>query len=105
MEVNAPQLEKRPPRRQEDVKVDPWDLYAEAYQWAGQEVSKGKLSFRKSTSEVYLPFGINLSHTTGAKAAEDDGAPPPPRSREGRLLLCPGMWSANLSTSVLHCEV
>ena len=67
MEVNAPQPEESTPRRQEDVKVDPWDLYAQAYQWAGQEVSKGKLSSRKAASEVYLRFGINLSHTTCAK--------------------------------------
>ena len=43
MEANAPQPEESTPRRQEDVKVDPWDLYVQAYQWAGKEVSKGKL--------------------------------------------------------------
>ena len=75
MEVNAPQREDSAPRRQEDVKVDPWDLYVQAYQWAGQEVSKGKLSCCKAASKVYLLFGINLSHTTCAKAAEDDGVP------------------------------
>ena len=102
MEVNAPQSEESTPRRQEDVKVDPWDLYVHAYQWAGQEVSKGKLSSRKAASVVYLRFGINLSHTTCAKAAEDEGAPP---RREGRLLLCPPMSSPKLSTFVLHCGV
>ena len=81
MEVNAPQPEESTPRRQEDVKVDPWDLYVQAYQWAGQEVSKGKLSSRKAASEVYLRFGINLSHTTCAKAAEDEGAPPKKRGK------------------------
>ena len=81
MEVNAPQPEESTPRRQEDVKVDPWDLYVQAYQWAGQEVSKGKLSSRKAASEVYLRFGINLSHTTCAKAAEDEGAPSKKRGK------------------------
>ena len=55
MEVNAPQPEESTPRRQEDVKGDPWDLYVQAYQWAGQEVSKGKLSSRKAASEVLKP--------------------------------------------------
>ena len=81
MEVNAPQPEESTPRHQEDVKVDPWDLYVQAYQWGGQEVSKGKLSSRKAASEVYLRFGINLSHTTCAKAAEDEGAPPKKRGK------------------------
>ena len=54
MEVNAPKPGESTPRRQEDVNVDPWDLYVQAYQWAGQEVSKGKLSSRKAASEVYL---------------------------------------------------
>ena len=66
MEVNAPQPEESTPQRQEDVKVDLWVVYVQAYQWAGQEVSKGKLSSRKGASEVYLGFGINLSHTTCA---------------------------------------
>ena len=81
MEVNAPQPEESTRRRQEDVKVDPWDLCVQAYQWAGQEVSKEKPSFCKAASEVYLRFGINLSHTTCAKAAEDDGAPPKKRGK------------------------
>ena len=81
MEVNAPQSEESTPRRQEDVKVDPWDLYVQAYQWADQEVSKGKLSSRKAASEVYLRFGINLLHTACAKAAEDEGAPPKKRGK------------------------
>ena len=81
MEVNAPQLEESTPRRQQDVKVDPWDLYVQAYEWAGQEVSKGKPIFRKAASEVYLRFGINLSHTTCAKGAEDEGAPPKKRGK------------------------
>ena len=50
-------------------------------QWAGQEVSKGKLGSRKAASEVYLQFGINLSHTPCAKAAEDEGAPPKKRGK------------------------
>ena len=66
MEVNAPQPEESTPRHQEDARVDRWDLYVQAYQWAGQEVSKGKLSPRTDASEVYLRFGINLSHTTCA---------------------------------------
>ena len=82
MEVNAPQPEESTPRHQEDVKVDPWDLYVQAYQWAGQEVSKGKLSSRKAASEVYLGFGIILSHTTCAKSTED-GVTPPQEEREG----------------------
>ena len=82
MEVNAPQPEESTARRQEDVKVDPCNLYVQAYQRAGQEVSKGKLSSRKPASEVYLRFGINLSHTTCAKAAEDEHAPPE-EEREG----------------------
>ena len=81
IEVNAPQSEESTPRRQEDVKVDPWDLYVQAYQWAGREVSKGKLSFCKAASEVYLRFGINLPHTTCAKAAKDEGAPPKKRGK------------------------
>ena len=76
MEVNAPQLEESTPQRQEDVNADSWDLYVNACQWAGQEVSKRKVSSRKAASEVYLRFGINLSHTTCAKAAKDEGAPP-----------------------------
>ena len=80
--MNAPKPEESTPRRQEDVKVDPSDLYVQAFQWAGQEVSKGKLSSSKAASEVYLWFGRNLSHTTCAKAAEDEGAPPK-EEREG----------------------
>ena len=64
-----------------DVKVDRWDLYVQAYQWAGQEVSKGKLSSRRAASQVYLRFGITLSHTTCARAAEDEGAPPKKRGK------------------------
>ena len=101
-EVNVPQPEESTPRRQEDVKVDPWDLYVQAYQWAGQEVSKRKLSSRKAASEAYLRFGINLSHTTCARTPKMRG---PSLKRKGRLLLCPPMSSPNLSTSVLHCEV
>ena len=78
MGVNAPQPEESTPRRQED---DPWNLYVQGYQWEGQEVSKGKLSSRKGASEVYLRFGINLSHTTCAKAAEDEGAPSKKRGK------------------------
>ena len=74
MQPNAPQPEESTRRCQEDVKVDPWDPYGQAYQWAGQEASKRKLSSRKAASEVYLRFGINLSHTTCTKAAEDEGA-------------------------------
>ena len=81
MEVKAPLLEEVTPRRQEDVKVDSWNLYVQAYQWAGQEVSKGKLSSRKAASEVYPGFGRNLSNTTCAKAAEDEGAPPKKRGK------------------------
>ena len=43
MEVNAPQSEESTPRRQKDVKVDPWGLYVQAYQWAGQEERKKSL--------------------------------------------------------------
>ena len=81
MEVNAPQPEESTPRRQEDVKVDPWEFNVQAYQWAGQKVSKGKVSSRKAASEVYLQFGISLSHTTCAKAAEDECAPPIKRGK------------------------
>ena len=81
MEVNAPQLEESTPQRSEDVKVDSWDLYVQPYQWAGQEVSKGKLSSCKAASEVHLRFGIKFSHTTCAKAAEDEGAPPKKREK------------------------
>ena len=35
MEANAPQREESTPRRQEDVKVDPWDLYVQAYHCVG----------------------------------------------------------------------
>ena len=52
MEVDAPQPEESTPRRQEEVTVDPWDLSAQAYQWAGQEVSKGKPSSRKGASDI-----------------------------------------------------
>ena len=38
------------------------------------EIVASPVSSRKAASEVYLRFGINLSHTTCAKAAEDDGA-------------------------------
>ena len=86
MEVNARQPEELTSRRQEDVKVDPWDLYVQAYQWAGEEVSKGKLSSRKGASEVYLGFGINLSHTTCAKDGADEGAPP---KKKGKTTFVP----------------
>ena len=39
MEVNAPQPQESTPRRQEDVKVDPWYLYVQAYRRAAQAVS------------------------------------------------------------------
>ena len=89
MEVNASQPEKSTPSRQEDVKVDPWDLYVQAYQWAGQQESKGKLSSRPTASEVYFQFGIYLSHTTCAKAAEDESAPPQQERKSNfRCLRC-----------------
>ena len=86
MKVNASQPQESTPRRQEYVKVDPWDLYVQAYQWAGQEVGKGKLSCRKAASEVYLRFGVNLFHNTFAKAAEDEDAPP---KRRGKATFVP----------------
>ena len=103
VEVRSPQPQQPNLQGQEDSKVDEVDLYVEAYQWAGQRVSKGKLSSREAAYEVYLRFGISLSHSACAKAAEDEGAPPP--RREGRLLLCHLMFRRNLPTSVLHSGV
>ena len=50
MEVNALQPDESTPRCQENVKVDPWDLYVQAYLWASQEVSEEKLSSPKNVS-------------------------------------------------------
>ena len=33
--------------------LDPWDLYAQAYQWADEEVSKDKLSFPKTSFDNF----------------------------------------------------
>ena len=97
MQVNAPQREEPTPQRPEDVMVDPWDLYVQAYQWAGKEVNKGKLSPRKAASEVYFRFGINLSHTTCAKATKDVGAPPP--KKRGNATFVPPDVERKFSTS------
>ena len=82
MEANALQLEKSTPQRQEYVKVDPRDSYVQTNRWAGQEVSKGKISSCKTASGVHLRFGITFSHSTCAKAAKDQSATP---RRKGRL--------------------
>ena len=90
-----------PPEKFDVGGLTTWEVYSQAYVWAGVEARKGSLSTRTLAEHVRHRFGVEMSHTTVRRSRDNLGNAP---SRRGATSYIPEELSEKVVDFVVECE-